>query len=382
MGLHRGTVASGVASAPGAVTSLTLSASDRTITATWSAPTNNGGSPVTSYTLETQRNSEGWVSQGTQSSGVSFTVRNNTAATARSYKVRVTATNAIGSGHSTESASATPNFGTPATPTVTAITPPARSYPTSNSNFTPNREFSITYSPLVCSAFRNTEVYIALDGFAYEFYGNFAYLNTTSSTANQTYTISSIYNTTLGWYNPQPGQTYRVFTRTWNTDDDYIDSAVGTINQPTIGLSYYFGYAETSGTYTSSQVAVNSNTYSITSAYVGGPDRRTDSLRVYARSTTGTATICTSSRNFSIAFSYGTTGSYTNQSQLTPPFSNNSGTTFQNRLTGFSQGFGGAANSARIQIRGAGSLGSGWVPTITVYFVVGYTDRSYPVWSY
>lgn len=368
MGLHRGTVASSIASVPGAVTSLNLSASDRTITATWSAPTNNGGLPVTSYTVETQRNSEGWVSQGSQSSGVSFTVRNNSAATARSYKVRVTANNAMGSGPSTESGSATPNFGTPATPTLSM----RAGYPSSaQANFRP---FNISYTPLNCSAFSSAQIWVALIGYGYSNDANSAPMSTTSTTA-QVFGLDTLYSPSWGFYRqPQPSETYYAFIRTFNSDGDYVDSAAGSFTTAAaVAFNYY---TEAAGTYTSSQVAVNSNTYSITSAYVGGPDRRTDSLRVYARSTTGTSTICTSSRNFSIAFSYATTGTYTNQSQLTPPFSNNSGTTFQNRLTGFAQGYGGAANSARIQIRGAGSIASGWNPTITVYFVVGYTDRT------
>jgi hypothetical protein len=136
----------------------------------------------------------------------------------------------------------------------------------------------------------------------------------------------------------------------------------------------YYTYA--GGTYTSGTVAVNANTYSITSAYVGGPNRYTEGIEVFARSTTGSATICTSSRYFSIAFSNGTTGTYTVQSQLVTPFSNNSGTTYRSRQTGFAQSYGFPDNSHRIQIRGEGSIASGWNPTISVYFIVSYTDRT------
>ena len=136
----------------------------------------------------------------------------------------------------------------------------------------------------------------------------------------------------------------------------------------------YYTYA--AGTYTSGTVAVNANTYSITSAYVGGPNRYTYGIEVFARSTTGSATICTSSRYFSIAFSNGTTGTYSVQSQLVTPFTNNSGTTYRSRETGFAQSYGFPDNSHRIQIRGEGSIASGWNPTISVYFIVAYEDRT------
>lgn len=379
----KGTVASAgknIATVPGAVTNLSLTASDRTITATWSAPVSDGGSAITSYTVETQLNSNGWVSQGSQTSGVSFTVRNNTAVTARSYKVRVKANNAIGAGNTTESSPVTPSFGTPTKPTLAANNPASKSYPSSSGNFTQYRTFGITYTPLSCNAFSNTEVYIARSGYEYTNLANFTTLNTTSTTANQTYTISVGYQSALSWYDILSSMTFSVFTRTWNTDGDYVDSAAETVT--TVAQQSYNGYTEAGGTYTSSTVQVNSNTYSITSAYVGGPDRRTDSIRVYAWSTTGTATICTTSRYFIMAFSNNTTGTYATESQLVAPFTTNSGQTPRNRLTAFSLGYGGIANSARIQIRGAGSIASGWNPTISVYFVVSYTDRTAVTWTY
>ena len=353
---------------PSAVQSLSLSGGDRSITATWSAPASNGGSAVTSYTVETQLNSDGWVNQGSQSSGVSFTVRNTTVVTARSYKVRVTANNANG-GTSVESGSASAAFGTPATPSGSPIAP---SQPASG-NGSGARALSITYSPLACAAFDSCEVYIARDGYEFQAYGDYVNLKTTSSAAGQSFSLSVLYQNAFGWYNPPAGTVYYFFTRSRNVDNDYIDSAWGGLT--TTATQYYNEYVYSNGSYTSSTVAVNANSYSVTSAYQGNPDRYTTDIVCYAWSTTGTATICTSSRYFSIAFSNGTTGTYAVQSQLVAPFSNNSGQTPRSRSTGFAQGYGNVAGSHRIQIRGAGSITSGWSPTISVYFIAYYQDR-------
>ena len=353
---------------PSAVQSLSLSAGDRSITATWSAPASNGGSGVTSYTVETQLNTDGWVNQGSQSSGVSFTVRNNSAATARSYKVRVTANNANG-GTSAESGSATPAFGTPGTPSGSS---PEPSQPGSG-NGSGLRTLSFSYSPLACSAFNRCEFWIARNGYGYTNYGDYVSLSTTSSAAGQGYNLSVMYQPELGWYNPTADILYYFFTRTYNNDGDYVDSAAAGVWTTT--TRYYNEYVYSNGSYTSSTVAVNANTYSVTSAYQGNPDRYTTDVVCYAWSTTGTSTICTSSRYFSIAFSNGTTGTYAVQSQLVAPFSNNSGQTPRSRSTGFAQGYGNVSGSHRIQIRGEGSISSGWVPTISVYFIAYYQDR-------
>lgn len=354
---------------PSAVQSLSLSAGDRSITATWSAPASNGGSGVTSYTVETQLNSDGWVNQGSQSSGVAFTVRNTTAATARSYKVRVTANNANG-GTSVESGSATPAFGTPSTPSGSS---PEPSQPGSG-NGSGARSMTFTYSPLACSAFNRCEFWIQRWGYdEYQNYGDYVSLSTASTAANQTYSLSVFYQNALGWYGATPDILLFFFTRTYNNDGDYVDSAAA--GAWTTTTRYYNEYVYSSGSYTSGTVAVNANTYSVTTAYAGNADRRTDSVSCTAWSTTGTATICTSSRYFSIAFSNATTGTYAVQSQLQSPFSTNSGQTRRSRTTGYAEGFGGASNSARVQIRGEGSISSGWSPTISVFVVIDYTDR-------
>jgi hypothetical protein len=373
MALRRGTVASSILFAPSAVTSLTLTASDRTITATWSAPTDNGGSPITSYTVETQLNSEGWVNRGAQSSGVSFTVRNNTVVTARSYQVRVTANNVIGAGTSAVSNTATPNFGTPATPTGAAVEP---TNPNNGTNGSGARQFTITYSPLVCSAFSNTQTFIARAGYEYTDLANYTTLNTTSSTANQGWTISTAYQAALSWYTPTASIDYYVFTRTWNTDGDYKDSAVSAVITTTPTRSYgwvvdtsNWGGASAYNDQTG-EFVVTGNTYSNVSAYfipgqnaggVGHIQYSITSLTIQARVVITGITICTSSRNFLVDFSGTSTSAGTGggtQNCLTPPFSNNSGTATRSLSWNVGDVGFGNAGAGRIRVRGAGSIGT------------------------
>lgn len=370
---------------PSAVTSLSATASDRTITATWSAPTSDGGTAISSYTVETQLNAEAWVNRGSQTSGVSFTVRNNSAATARSYKIRVTANNAVGAGTVATSGSVTPNFGTPATPTLAAISP---TQPASG-NGSGAREFSVTYNPLACSGFSNTETYIKLSGYAYSYNANSAYLNTTNSASGKTWTISTLYSSSWGSYRTLlASETYYVFTRTWNTDGDYVDSAeasvVTTATQSynvIVDTSYtvyddtsYWGanesYTGTTGTFT-----VTGNSFSQTSGYAipgvgetgstcpGCPDgtRRysVSSLTIRANVVITGINITTSSRNFIVDFSNtGTTASTAATIDcLRAPFSTNSGTAQQSlNWTAPSVPIGSGAGGGRVRIRGAGSI--------------------------
>ena len=366
---------------PSAVTSLSATASDRTITATWSAPTSNGGTAVSSYTVETQLNAEAWVNQGSQTSGVSFTVRNNSAATARSYKIRVTANNAVGAGTVATSGSVTPSFGTPATPTLAAIAP---TQPASGSG-SGARQFSVTYNPLACSGFSNTETYIKLSGYAYSYNANSAYLNTTNSDAGKTWTISTLYSSSWGSYRTLlASETYYVFTRTWNADGDYVDSAeasvVTTATQSynvVVDTSYYVtvdtsswggneAYSDVTGTFT-----VTGNGFTQTSVYaipgVGNTGPYSDGQRRYSISSldieawvviTG-INITTSSRNFIVDFSGTSTTANTDSSIncLQAPFSNNSGTTI--RSLGWNVpdvSIGTAPGGGRIRVRGAGSI--------------------------
>lgn len=385
---------------PSAVQSLSLSAGDRSITATWSAPASNGGSGVTSYTVETQLNSDGWVNQGSQSSGVAFTVRNTTAVTARSYKVRVTANNANG-GTSAESGSATPAFGTPATPTGSAIAP---TNPNNGTNGSGARALSITFSPLQCAAFDFCEVYIARDGYEFVNYGDYVNLKTTSNAPNQSYSLSVLYQGAFGWYNPPAGTTYYFYTRSRNIDNDYIDSAWGSLTT-TATQSYVWttygdnsdwgaatAYSDTTGTFT-----ITGNSFSQTSGYAipgqnaGGSGHIQYSitgLSIEAWVVISGITICTSSRNFLVDFSGTSTSAGTGggtKDCLVAPFSTNSGTTHRDLAWNITNVPFGNAGAGRIRVRGAGTIGTvATSPDNRIRCIISITgqQRSWVVSSY
>lgn len=390
---------------PSAVTSLSATASDRTITATWSAPTSDGGTAVSSYTVETQLNAEAWVNRGSQTSGVSFTVRNNSAATARSYKIRVTANNAVGAGTVATSGSVTPNFGTPETPTGTPILP---TNPNNGANGSGARVFNVYYSPLQCAAFSSCQVHIAREGYEYQPYGNNVLLSTASNQANLGYTISNHYQAALGWYTPTASLNYYVFTRTFNTDGDYKDSAVSAVITTTATQSYVWAtYGDNSywGTEAdwmgqTGQFTVTGNSFSQTSGFVipgentgGAGNSRYSVTSLDIEAWVGTSvTICTASRSFLVDFSGTSTSAGTGggtQDCRTPPFSNNSGTTHRTLAWNVANVPYGNAGAGRIRVRGAGSIGT-WSTSPderirVIVYVYGKTQdwvvSSYPIYT-
>ena len=105
-------------SAPGAPTALVVSATSATqLSASWSAPANNGGSAITDYVVE-------YSSDG----GSTFTIANDGVSTATSstigslsagtsYLVRVRAKNVVGEGDYTANVSGTTSNGAPGAPT-------------------------------------------------------------------------------------------------------------------------------------------------------------------------------------------------------------------------------------------------------------------------
>jgi hypothetical protein len=316
----------------------------------------------------------------------------------RYYKIKARAVNALGDGEESEVIG-------PFRPAYAAAATVASATSTPNS-VAPNRgvrTFTVTVTPPSIANFSYAVLQTQLSGGSWTTReANITNTGTTSytysATASQTYSARLITYNTDGY-----SETTQIATNISIPaliDDSYIVpafagsgyhaavaevqavAAVAAVAYVAPVAAYYDNppyaayYTYAAGTYTSGTVAVNANTYSITSAYVGGPNRYTYGIEVFARSTTGTATICTSSRYFSIAFSNGTTGTYSVQSQLVAPFSNNTGTTYRSRETGFAQSYGFPDNSHRIQIRGEGSIASGWNPTISVYFIVAYENRT------
>lgn len=79
------------ATIPGPPLNPLISSGSQNITVTWDAALDNG-EPV-SYTVETQKNSEAWVSRGAQTSGCVFSSLVN----GETYRARITSINAVGS---------------------------------------------------------------------------------------------------------------------------------------------------------------------------------------------------------------------------------------------------------------------------------------------
>jgi RHS repeat-associated protein len=120
----QGTSASSVASAPvtpamlpGAPSGVHATAGNASATVSWTAPTSDGGSPITGYTVTASPGN----SKTTTTGATSVTVTGLTNATA--YTFKVTATNAIGTGPSSTASAAVTPTGPPAPPTGVTATP-------------------------------------------------------------------------------------------------------------------------------------------------------------------------------------------------------------------------------------------------------------------
>jgi streptogramin lyase/plastocyanin len=124
------------ATIPGAPTGVTAAAGDGQATVSWSPPSSDGGSPLTSYTITSQPGSPGVTVTPPTSSATVAGLVNGT-----SYTFTVTASNAVGAAASGASNPVTPQHGAPppqvATETVpdsggTATTDPTNSGPTAS----------------------------------------------------------------------------------------------------------------------------------------------------------------------------------------------------------------------------------------------------------
>ena len=102
---------------PGAPTIGSLTAGNTTVNVTWSAPSSNGGSPLTSYTVYVNNVATITNINPANTSQLVSGLSNGT-----SYSFKVTATNVIGEGPASSSSNATP-YTTPGAPTIGTVTP-------------------------------------------------------------------------------------------------------------------------------------------------------------------------------------------------------------------------------------------------------------------
>ncbi len=93
--------------APGTMAAPTLEVRNGLLVATWTAPEDNGGSPITGYGLQYRTGDEAWmkISSGI-GTNTNYTIMELT--NGSTYKVQVRAVNEIGAGDWSESATATP----------------------------------------------------------------------------------------------------------------------------------------------------------------------------------------------------------------------------------------------------------------------------------
>ena len=106
---------------PTAATSVAGTAGDTQVTLTWTAPTDNGGSAITDYTVESSSDSTTWTTfaDGT-STTASATVTGLTNGT--SYTFRISPVNAQGTGTASTASAAVVPVTTPGVPTAVAAT--------------------------------------------------------------------------------------------------------------------------------------------------------------------------------------------------------------------------------------------------------------------
>jgi hypothetical protein len=220
------------------------------------------------------------------------------------------------------------------------------------------------------STFGNCQTEAAADGIFY-------------STAGQAYGFyyfadQSYYGLSLR-FNPGYNYTFRLVTV--NTDGDYVVSAT-TSAVAASSIGYYTYDASNQSVTTAGGTAgfvIDNNSYDNQLGSIArGTDTRTYSVTCFAKSTSGSATICTTSRYFVSYWVAGTSYSgYTSYTGLQAPWSTNSGTTYRSASIGATSPYG---SGLRVRVVGNGTITSGWVPSITLYYTVAYRNRYNNTW--
>ena len=111
------------ATIPGTPTSPSISSGNGSISVSWVAPSDGGDPPLT-YTVETQKNSEAYVSRGLQTSPYSLSGLDNGA----TYRARITANNTVGSSATPAVTGDTVPSTVPGAPTITSSSSGDQSY--------------------------------------------------------------------------------------------------------------------------------------------------------------------------------------------------------------------------------------------------------------
>lgn len=370
------------------------SAGDRSFTISWSAP-GNGGTAITTYWVQYSTDNVNWstvedvgnvLTKTWTGDGTKF--RNN----GTTYYGRVIAFNSRGNSAAWSSGSTgrVPAFQSSGTVSVACETTSAPTYNEDNNSQTVagvgragSRMMNATADAPDVSAFSYAYMQ-ANNGLGT--YGNVLNSDGTTQTftsANQT--VNMLYFADNSYYGFAstfvPGTLYNFRMVTVNTDGDSTISSETTATA-TAAIGYYTYDTSNQSVTTAGGTAgfvIDNNSYDNQLGSIArGTDTRTYSVTCFAKSTSGTATICTTSRYFISYWVAGTSYSgYTSYTGLQAPWSTNSGTTYRSASIGATSPYG---SGLRVRVVGNGSIASGWNPSITLYYTVAYRNRYANSW--
>ena len=235
---------------PDAPTIGTSSSADKSFTINWTAPTYDGGAPITGYYVQNSTNNgvswSGDVSLNNPSVTSYNWFGNGIIFDGSAYIGRVAAVNSIGQGPYSTS-SAPPRIPTFAAPTLNSFISidPSTVSPTALT-----RPFRINFTPTNCIDYYRTYIYIKSP---YESFGNYyddvnGLINNLytdlSNSSQTTFQINNVYavNGVSGpnFYTNGPSQTFNAYCRTFNNDGYYVDSSINnfTTIAPQSGYTY------------------------------------------------------------------------------------------------------------------------------------------------
>ena len=373
-------------SSPDAPTIGASSSGDKAFAITWTAPTSDGGSPITGYYVQNSTDGgNNWSTAILVGVSTSYTWSgNNIVFNGNTYIGRVAAVNGIGSGlYSGVSNGVVPTFAAPSC-SVTIQS----GYPTISDPY--RRPLTITINPTACVDYSYTQVYIFSN--PYEDLGTYSshvqnssggpgvLFVTSSSALGQTGNVYSIYQQSFfqgsQYFLTGASITYYVYVITFNNNGYGVQSSTAAYTTP--GLVPY--YTEANSTTQTSTVSVSSRTYSSGVLYsIPGGDVRINSITIFATTNSTSITICTTSRAF-VAYFSGTSTSALGAllTGLQSPWSNNAGTAFRSLLwSGQSLGYDNASGAGRVVIRGRPeSTLTTWANPQSVYARIAITTRT------
>lgn len=376
------------AAAPSAPTIGTSSSADKSFTISWTAPTDDGGDPITGYYVQNSTNGGTSWSTAVLVSALttSYTWSGNTVIyNGNTYIGRVAAVNSIGTGtYSGNSVGRIPTFAAPSIDNMFG----SAGYPSTASPGL--RPFNITFTPTSCVDYASTYIYIQYVTF--ESFGSYyASVNggsnnlfTTTTGQQSTGNINSVYaqNIVQGgqWYNTNPSQAFYAYAITYNNDNYGVQSATYTsfVTSPyTYSPTYTSVYSTATGQFT-----VTGNTFVQTSTYVI-PDIYTQitSLSIEGWVVITGINICSAGRNFTVWFS-GSSTTIPNPTGVsnncnTAPFTTNSGLTHQFKSWDVADTGYNVTNAGRIKVNGGGTIGT-WstAPDQRIRVIVNITGQT------